>query len=181
MIFFSAGSSNEFTSRETYISERNKSKLLSIMFHTYNSFKESLIVSTKLNCDILNIKVRQKYYTTYIIHNVICRPHRLKLFSNWSKYNAKPSLNTKWRQISIGWFNFFEQRVGFHAYVITKFSLSLFNFFYCPNLTTAISISSKYLFWMERNLGCNRSKWNDIFLCVRLVQKMTYVGVLLIY
>ena len=111
MIFFSAGSSNEFTSRETYISERNKSKLLSIMFHTDNSFKESLIVSTKLNCDILNIKVRQKYYTTYIIHNVICRPHWLKLFSNWSKYNAKSSLNTKWRQISMGWFNFFEQRV----------------------------------------------------------------------
>ena len=96
------------------------------MFHTDNSFKESLIVSTKLNCDILNIKIRQKYYTTYIIHNVICRPHWLKLFSNWSKYNAKPSLNTKWRQISMGWFNFFEQtfpRICLNKFLIVSVQL----------------------------------------------------------
>ena len=38
--------------------------------------------------EILNTKVGQKYCTSYIIDNVIFRPHWLKLFSNWSKYNA---------------------------------------------------------------------------------------------
>ena len=73
--------------------------------------KISLIVPTKINYEILNIKVNWKYYTSFVIQNVIFfRPHWLKPFSNWSKYNAKLSLNTKWRQISMECFPFFEQR-----------------------------------------------------------------------
>ena len=41
---------------------------------------------------------------------MIFRPHWLKPFSNWSKYNVKPSLNTKWRQISIECLHFFKER-----------------------------------------------------------------------
>ena len=39
---------------------------------------------------------------------MIFRAQWLKPLSNWSKYNAKPSFNTKWRQISIECL--FEQR-----------------------------------------------------------------------
>ena len=37
---------------------------------------------TKLNYEILNIKIVIKYYTSYIIHNVIFRPHWLTSFEN---------------------------------------------------------------------------------------------------
>ena len=60
--------------------------------------------------EILNIKVGWKYYKSYIIHNVIFRPHWLRPFSSWSKCNAKPSLNKKSRQISMECFHFSEQR-----------------------------------------------------------------------
>ena len=41
---------------------------------------------------------------------MIFRPHWLKPFLKWSKYNATPSINTKWRQTSMECFHFFEQR-----------------------------------------------------------------------
>ena len=53
----------------------------------------------------------------------------------------------------------------FHAFVLTKFPLSLFNTLSSQYLTTAISVSnncltflSQYLFLMDRVLECNQSK-----------------------
>ena len=76
-----------------------------------------ICIGVPLNSQILKIKVGWKYYTSYIIHNVIFRPHWLKPFSNWWKYNAKLSLNTK-RSV----FMFLNK--GFHAFVLTKFVLT---------------------------------------------------------
>ena len=58
----------------------------------------------------INFKVGYKHYTSFIIQNVIFGPQWSKPFSNWSRYKAKPSLNTKWRHISMECFHFFEQR-----------------------------------------------------------------------
>ena len=75
--------------------------------------------------------------------------------------------------VKFQWSVFLFLNRGFHAFVLTKFPLSLFNTLSCPYLTTAISISndsltflSYYLFFMERVLGCNQSKcpWHS-FAC----------------
>ena len=60
--------------------------------------------------ELLHVKFGKKYYASYIIHNAIFRPHWLRPFSNWSKYNAKLFLNTKWPQILMKCFHFSEQR-----------------------------------------------------------------------
>ena len=88
----------------------------SIVYHSY--VIRMLLVCTRISfvCNLisfyqmLNIKVSWRHCTSYIIGNVIFQPHWLKPFSNWSKYNAKPSLNTKLRQILMECFHFSEQR-----------------------------------------------------------------------
>ena len=61
---------------------------------------------------------------------------------------AKPSLNTKWRQISVECFHFFFNR-GFHAFVLKKLPLSLLNTLSCQYLTTTISISNDSLTFLS--------------------------------
>ena len=75
-------------------------------------------------------------------------------------------------------FHFSEQ--SFHAIVLTKFSLSLFNILSCPYLTTTISISNdsltsltQYLFLMERVLGIACRSVHGVLLCVWLLQRIT--------
>ena len=71
------------------------------------------------------------------------------------------------------WSLFIFLNKDFHEFVLTKFSLSLFNTLSCPYMTTAILISkdsltflSQHLFFMERVLGCNQSKWSwHSFVC----------------
>ena len=55
--------------------------------------KTSLIIPTKLNYQILNIKVGEKYYKSYIIYNVIFRPHWLKTDMAVVTYRQEKVLN----------------------------------------------------------------------------------------
>ena len=119
---------------------------------------------------------------------MIFRLHWLKLFSNWSKYNAKPSPKTKWREISMECFHFFEQTF---PRILTKSPLSLsstfilsipgyrhINFQWFPDFPCF----SWGEFW-----GVTSRNGRGIPLCVRLLQRMTsylwcfLVGALLIY
>ena len=68
---------------------------------------------------------------------------------------------------------------GFHAFVLRKFPLSLFNTLSCPYLTTAISIPNDspsyhntYFSWKEFWCVTSRNACN-IPLCVPLLQRMT--------
>ena len=78
-----------------------------LIYKDYNNF---FLWNLTVYFEILNFKIGKKYYISYIIHNVLFWPHWVKLFSNWPKYNIKPSLNTKWCQISMECFHFSEQR-----------------------------------------------------------------------
>ena len=68
---------------------------------------------------------------------------------------------------------------GFHAFVLTKFPLSLLNLLSCPYLTTAILISMiPSLFYVNTYLSCGEF-WGvtsrnvrGIPLCVQLLQRM---------
>ena len=106
---------------------------------------------------------------------MIFRLHWLKLFSNWSKYNAKPSPKTKWREISMECFHFFEQTF---PRILTKSPLSLsstfilsipgyrhINFQWFPDFPCF----SWGEFW-----GVTSRNGRGIPLCVRLLQRMTY-------
>ena len=108
------------------------------------------------------LKVLQKLY---IINNVIFRPHWLKPFSNWWKYNVKPSPNTKWRQISMECFHFSEQRfprislnkvpiISVQHFLLSILDYRHINFQWFPHFSIIIPI-----FHGERVLGCNQSKW----------------------
>ena len=98
---------------------------------------------------------------------MIFRPHWLKPFSNWWKYNAKPSLNRKWRQISVYCFHFFEERfprifpnkvsiVSIQHFILSILDYRHINFKWFPHLRIIIPIFHGE---RERVLGCNQSKW----------------------
>ena len=55
--------------------------------------KISLIVPTKLNYQIFNVKVGEKYYKSYIIYNVIFRPQWLETDMAVVTYGQKKVLN----------------------------------------------------------------------------------------
>ena len=95
---------------------------------------------------------------------MIVWPYWLKPFSYWWKYNTEPSLNTKWHQISMQCFHFLEQtfprtclnkalNVSVLHFILAIPDYHHINFLWFPHFP------SKYLFFMERVLGCNQSKW----------------------
>ena len=142
-----------------------------------------MIVPTKINYEVLNIKVSPKYYTSYIIHNVIFRPHWLKPFS---KYNAKPSLNTKWRQISMECFHFPEQlfqricqnkapTVSVQHFLLSILDYRHIKFQRLPHFSIIIPI------FHGQSLGCNQSKLSDIPLCVRFLSFWCSIDLLMTF
>ena len=99
---------------------------------------------------------------------MIFRPHWLKLFSNWLKYNAKPLLSTKWRQISMKCFHFFEQKfpriclikvliVSVQHLILSIPDYRPISFQWFPHFPIIISVFHGESFWVEMALT---------FLCV---------------
>ena len=115
-------------------------------------------------------------------------PHWLKSFSNWSKYNAKLSLNTKWHQISMECFHFFEQRfpriclnkvpiVSIQQFILSIPDCHHINFQWFPQFPTIPSIPTIYYhntcFSWKEFWGVTSQNGRDIPLCVQLLQRMT--------
>ena len=117
---------------------------------------------TKLNYEILNVIVG--YYTSYIIHKVIFRPHWLKPFSIYTKYNAKSSLNKKWRPISMERFHFSEQRfprIGLNSSHCLCSTLYLVHTWLPPYqfpMIPSLFYHNTYFSWREF-WGCNQLEW----------------------
>ena len=127
------------------------------MYLLWVDFSKNKKFNKAKNYEILNIKVGQKHYTSYIFTTWYFS------HTGWSRFQTDQS--TKQNRHLIQNFNAVFNE-SFQAFVSTKFPLSLFSTLSCSYLTTAISTSndfltflSQYLFLLERFFGCNQSKW----------------------
>ena len=127
------------------------------MYFLWVDFSKNKKFNKAKNYEILNIKVGQKHYTSYIFTTWYFS------HTGWSRFQTDQS--TKQNRHLIQNFNAVFNE-SFQAFVSTKFPLSLFSTLSCSYLTTAISTSndfltflSQYLFLLERFFGCNQSKW----------------------
>ena len=93
-----------WTAKRTHKSERNKS-----LSETWKYLGCDHKCAFGNACALILQQNINRCYSAAIFWS-FSRQNKQSDFSNWSKYNAKTSLNTKWRQISIECFHFFEQR-----------------------------------------------------------------------
>ena len=119
---------------------------------------------------MLKISIGQNHCKSFITETVIFRPHWFKPLSNWSKNNAEPSLTQNDVKFQCSVFIFLSR--GFHAFVLTKFALSLLSTLSCPYLklisisNDSLTFQSKYLFFMERVWGVTIQIGSGISLCI---------------
>ena len=92
------------------------------------------------NYEILNIKVGQKHYTSYIFTTWYFS------YTGWSRFQTDQS--TKQNRHLIQNFNAVFNE-SFQAFVSTKFPLSLFSTLSCSYLTTALSTSNDFLAFLS--------------------------------